>query len=428
MTEQTFLNPDTGKLSATRIAEWIAPDLARGHDGEMYEYRDGIYVRDPDILTKRVAAALDDRWSGTVQKQVEAHLLNVTLPGVGVRALKRGYLDHIVLENGVYYWPEDRFSGHDPTLGAISRLPLRYNKQAACPNFDHWLAQVLGDDAELRRHVWEIIGYLLMTGNPLQKIILFFGEGGNGKGTLLRVIENMLGEENYSAISLHTLVEDRFAASGLYGMTANISGDLSSRFVNEPEILKQVTGGDAITTARKYGHLFTFVPYAVPVFASNDFFRTSDTSYGWRRRWEVIEFTRKVTDYGDFDEQNLFDEGAGIFNCGMRALRQLMDRGKFTPPALAQDATDRLHDAADPLLLWLDEDENVYRSEAARSPKDDVYQRYSRWVRRNGYQPLALGPFGPRLKQLGIRATRRMENGERTRYYEGISVLLGPED
>lgn len=421
-------DPDTGKLSTTRLAEFIAPDLARGVDGEMYEYREGIYERDSDIVTKRVAAALGDRYSTTIQKQAEAHLLNVALMSVGVRALSAGYLDYIVLENGVYNWQQDTFEGHNPLLGALTRLPIRFDRNATAPKFSQWLRDVLSDDSDLQRHVWEIVGYLLMTGNPLQKMVLLYGEGGNGKGTFLRVIRALLGEENYSAISLHTLVEDRFAAAGLYGMIANISGDLSSRFVNEPEILKQITGGDAITTARKYGHQFTFVPYAVPIFASNDFFRTSDTSFGWRRRWEVIEFARKVSDLGDFDERALLGEVQGIFNQAMGALRALMRRQKFAPPALAIDATNRLHDSADPLMLWLDEDDNVVRGDQQASITTDVYARYAKWARINGYQPLSSGPFGARLKQLGIMVTRRMEFGSRKRYYEGIYVFRSPED
>lgn len=418
-----------GKLDATLVAEYVAPDLGRGIDGEYYEYRDGVYRRDPDIITRRVAAALGARFSVTVLKQVEAHLLNITLPQVGVRDLPSGYLDYIVLSNGVYRWRDDTLEGHSPLLGALTSLPIRFDREAAPFNFTTWLTQVLGEDADLQRHVWEIIGYTLMTGNPLQKIVLLHGEGGNGKGTLLRVLRRMLGDDNYSSLSLHTLVEDRFAAAGLYGMIANVSGDLSSRYVNEPEILKQITGGDAITTARKYGQHFTFVPYAVPIFAANEYFRTSDTSAGWRRRWEVVEFGRNVAELpGTFDEQSLFDELPGIFNVAMSALRRLMERGRFDPPAVAVDATRRLHDSADPFMIWMEEDENVRLGADQQSPRADVYARYSRWCTRNGYKPLASEPFGRRLKGVGIRSTESRAGGRYARYYVGISVMLSTED
>ncbi|MFE5408765.1 phage/plasmid primase, P4 family [Microbacterium sp. NPDC056569] len=417
-----------GKLDAVLVAEYIAPDMGRGLDGDYYEYRNGVYRRDPDLVTKRVAAALGSKYSATLQKQVEAHLLNLWIPEVGVRDLPSGYLDYIVLRNGVYHWRRDELEAHSPLLGALTCLPIVHAAGARPFNFDTWLEQVLGDEPELIRHVWEVIGYVLLTGNPLQKIVLLHGEGGNGKGTMLRVLRRLLGEDNYSSLSLHTLVEDRFAAAGLYGVIANISGDLSSRFVNEPEILKQITGGDSITTARKYGQHFTFVPYAVPIFAANEYFRTSDSSYGWRRRWEVIDFTRDVSKLGHFDEQILFDELPGIFNAAMDGLRRLMERGRFAPPQIAVAATQRLHDSADPFMIWLEDDENVRRGPDEYSPRADVYTRYSRWCRSNGYQPLASGPFGNRLKGIGITTSQSRAGGQYVRHYNGISVMLTPTD
>lgn len=427
MSAPSFINPDTEKFDATLLADYIAFEpstLGRGVEGDIYEYRDGVYVRDEQIVTKRVAKALGAKFSTTVLGQVHAHLLNIELPEVGLPDLPRGYLDYIVLENGIYWWRDGQLEQHSSALGAMTKLPITFDAIAKPHSFLAWLEQVLGDDPEIHRHMWEVLGYLLMTGNPLQKIFLLYGEGGNGKGTMLRVIRTLLGRANYSSISMHQLVDDRFATSGLYGKTANISGDLSSRFLSDPQILKEITGGDSISASRKFGHSFEFVPYAVPIFASNEFFRTSDNSIGWRRRWEVIDFVQRVEGAGPFDEQLLFDDAAGIFNYAMEGLRRVMERGKFAPPQAAQDATTRLHDAADPLVLWLDEDDGVYQGPEHTAPTSDVYRRYAGWCRRNGYSPLASGPFGLRLKQLGITRTRPRVGTSRTWHYEGIAVTL----
>lgn len=383
-----------------------------------------MYVRDANVITRRCAKALGASYTKNVQSQAEAHLLNIDLPAVGLPDLPRGYLDYIVLENGIYWWRDGTLEPHSAALGAMTKLPIAHDPIAIPHSFIEWLRQVLPDDEDMIRHVWEVIGYLLMTGNPMQKIFLLYGEGGNGKGTLLRVIRALLGRENYSSISMHQLVDDRFATAGLYGKTANISGDLSSRFLSDPQILKEITGGDSINASRKFGHSFEFVPYAVPVFASNEFFRTSDNSAGWRRRWEVIDFVQKVEGNGPFDEQLLFDEASGIFNYAMEGLRRVMERGRFDPPQVAREATTRLHDAADPFMMWLDEDAAVRQGPDESSPSADVYKRYSGWCRRNGYSPLASGPFGLRLKQLGITRTRPREGLSRVVRYQGISVML----
>ena len=62
-----FFDPITNKLDATLIADYVSAGLGRGLDGEMYEYREGVYVRDPAIVTKKVAKALGSRYSSSVQ-------------------------------------------------------------------------------------------------------------------------------------------------------------------------------------------------------------------------------------------------------------------------------------------------------------------------------------------------------------------------
>lgn len=430
-----FMTPtDPPKLDATLIADYVsAHPTPLGRSAvdaeELYEYRDGVYQRSPYVLTKRVAAALGARYSSTVLGQVAAHMLNIELPEVGLPELPRGYLEYIVVENGIYWWRDDVLAPHTPALGALTKLPITHDPQAKPHYFLDWLHQVLGDDEELHRHLWEVIGYMMMTGNPFQKVVLLMGEGGNGKGTLLRILRSMLGRENYSSISMHQLVEDRFASSGLYGKIANISGDLSGRYLQDTAIMKEITGGDSISASRKHGHAFEFTPYAVPIFASNEYFRTSDNSIGWRRRWEVIEFTKRVEGRSGFDEQYLLEDIPGIFTYAMHALRRLMERGKFAPPQAAQEATDRLHDAADPFMLWLDEDDGVYRGDDQSSPTDDVYRKYSTWCSRNGYTRMSSGQLGVRLKQLGITKSRPRDTlGRRVMHYHGIGVMITPGD
>lgn len=431
-----FIGAD-GKLDATLIADHVAEHptpLGRGVDGDLYEYRQGVFVRDEHIVTKRVAALLGGKYSRTVEGQTEAHLLNKALPEVGLPDLPRGRLEYIVLSNGIYWWGDNTLEPHSPALGALAKLPIEHDPIAIPHSFMAWMTQVFGDDTEMHRHVWEIIGYLMMTGNPFQKIILFHGPGGDGKGTLMRVLRSMLGKQNYSSVSIHQLVDDRFATSALYGKIANISGDLSDRFLSDPQVLKEITGGDSINASRKFGQSFEFVPYAVPLFASNDHFRTSDSSKGWRRRWMVLDFPTPVEELAlagalpYLDEQNLLDDIPGIFNVAMDGLRRLMRRGQFQPPQAAIEATQRMHDDADPFMLWLDEDEHVFLAPTDTTPCIDVYRKYTGWCRRNGYSALASGPFGKRLKGLGIAKTRPRSGTGRTWHYEGIGVILGTTD
>lgn len=427
-----FINSDTGKLSAVLIAEWIASDLGRGIDGAYYEYADGIYQTREGLIKARVAAALADKYSATVQGQVEAHLLNVTIPQVGPPVIPgAGYLDHIVLQNGVYYWQTDEFGGHDPLLGAINRLQFRYDPDAACPVFQDWLAMAFENDTEVIRHVWEILGYLLMTGNPDQLAFLFYGEGGNGKGTLMRVIEHMVGVENMAALTLHQIAEGKFELATLYGKMINLAGDVSSRYIENPEVFKTITGDDFTTTSHKFGAPFKFKSYAVPVFSVNNYFRTSDSSEGWRRRWLALDFNVPLRGrFAGFNEQDLYGEAAGIFNEAMVALRRLMQRTsrpRFDPPRAVKEATRKMHDEADPFMMWFDS-ENVIHGVGQTETRAAVYKHYTKWSRDNGYQALAHGPFGQRLKQAGVGTSQSRAGGSYSRLYTGIGVMIDVHD
>ena len=427
-----FLNPVTEKLSAVAVAEWIASDLGVAVDGTYYEYKDGIYEPTRELIKARVADALGDRYSATVLGQVEAHLLNITIPSVGPPVIPgAGYLDYIVLRNGVYDWKTDVFRGHDPLLGAINKLQFCYEPDADCVVFDDWLNTTFAADEDVIRHVWEMIGYLLMTGNPDQIAFLFFGEGGNGKGTLMRLIEHMIGEDNAAALTLHQIAEGKFELATLYGKMINLAGDVSSRYIENPEIFKTITGDDYVTAQRKFGDPFKFKSYAVPVFSVNNYFRVADSSEGWRRRWLALDFNVSLRGkFAGFNEQQLYDEAPGIFNKAMDALRRLMDRPtrpRFAAPAAVTEATRKMHEEADPFMMWF-RSETVLHSPDHSDSRTRVYKHYAKWSRDNGYHAMAHGQFGGRLKQAGVGSAQSRVGGTYSRLYTGIGVMTDPND
>ena len=49
-------------------------------------------------------------------------------------------------------------------------------------------------------------------------------------------------------------------------------------------------GGDHIQGEHKYGAVFDFTPWAVPVYSANEAFGSADSSEGWWARWVVVPF------------------------------------------------------------------------------------------------------------------------------------------
>ncbi|WP_081860149.1 MULTISPECIES: DNA primase family protein [unclassified Microbacterium] len=312
-----------------------------------------------------------------------------------------------------------------------------------CPNFDAWLNSVLPD--EVHGLLWESLGYMLMTGNPLQTAFLLLGREGTGKSTLLRVLEEMLGRENISAESLKSLTENRFAASSLYGKAANIVGDIDAAYMDDTSLFLQITGGDTMTHERKGKDAFPFRPFAVPIFSTNKVWQSANTSGAYFRRWTILPFDIQVDRSKPFDEAALHAEVPGIFNKAMNALRDLYYRtepkqvfdanGRPTDEVIqeparyfeiigaASEVRERFARESDPIREWMDADELVYAdagNASYRVPRSALYARYVSWCDQNNVRAKSGPKFYTAIRNLGFREFK--SNGVMT--FEGVYVYV----
>jgi putative DNA primase/helicase len=400
----TFFDPKLGLLSE-RLGDAVAADLALGRDGRIWEYEGGVWNpaddgKGNDIVRRRVTRLLGNRYrrehAGIARDVV---LARPDLPRLGDVPDPRW----INTQTGMVDWVTGDLHPHDPAALSTVQLPVDYDLTATCPRFDRWLGQVLDDDSVAL--VWEVIGYLLMSGNPLQKAVLLVGNGGNGKGTLLRVLTHIIGAHNISNVTLHDIVEGKFEVAGIYGKLANIAGDIEARAMNNTAKFKALTGEDTIEVQHKFGQPFRMTAWAVPVFSANQLWQSADNTDGYLRRWLVVPFPNKVDEGNELDERELYAEAPGILIKALEALRRLMARGKFELGAHAAEVKRRFELESDVVKVWLNDDERVLVSEAgnteARVGRTDAYKRYTAWATENGHATLNSANFYKRLEAMG---------------------------
>ena len=122
------------------------------------------------------------------------------------------HTDIINVQNGLLNIWTGELSEHSPDFLSIVQLPLVYNPKTRCPNIGRFLAQVLHPEDVLT--ALEIIGYLLYRTAIYEKAVMLYGNGDNGKGVFIKVIEAFVGSENCSMYhykiwimtSLHQLI------------------------------------------------------------------------------------------------------------------------------------------------------------------------------------------------------------------------------
>lgn len=364
-----YFSPDYG-LMAARLAEAVkaAGPLLIDQDGRLWVYDAGVWRPDDGDVMRRTVVLLGERYRPSHYRTL-VEFLSGSLERFTVAPIS----SMINMRNGLLIWDEDpdpRLIEHNDECLSTVQLPIEWNPDARCPEFDAFLANVLpADDID---RAWEVLGYLMMAGNPLQRMFMLSGSGGNGKGVFLNVARALLGKQNFAAVNIHDLAENRFAAADLYGKLANICGEIDATFIERTGRVKELCGDDDMRAENKGEKAFKFRFWGKALFSANAIPGTSDSSTGWTRRWEVLQFpytptkadpqlsTRVTTDR----------ELSGIANKAVDALRRLMATGSFSTGESRDKAHTEFADKANKVRRWLDDPESaVTRSD----PEDKIF-------------------------------------------------------
>jgi len=248
--------------AARRVLE--AGPLMVDAQGVFWVYGDGVWRPDHTgvEIRRRVVRLLGERYRPT-------HLRTLTevLSTLCERFEVLPTLEVINFGNGMLRWrsdPDPALVEHHPEFMSTVRLPLDWDPAAQCPLFDAFLESAVPEDD--RDRAWQVLGYLLMSGNPLQRMFMLTGTGGNGKGVYLNVLRALLGDENTAAEPLHDLSENRFSTAELHGKLANICGDIDATFIQNTGRIKELCGDDRMKGERKNERQFYFKFWGKAIF------------------------------------------------------------------------------------------------------------------------------------------------------------------
>jgi len=383
-----------------------------GADSDFWEYEGGRWRPNEHVVTDRLVHLLGDDYRkahvGSVEDVVRNRAYRLTGDPVP---------EFMNFRNGMLQWRTGQLFEHSPEYRSTVQLGCDWDPDATCPTFEEFLSDVMHDDYVAL--AWEMIGYLMYSGNPLQVAFLFYGGGGNGKGTLMRVIKELLGEENVASESLDDLNENRFSAINLYGRIANLAGDIDATYQVSTANFKKLTGEDTYPGERKFGHRFNFVPWAVPVFSANSFPGSADVTRGYLRRWIVLHFHKTIPEdrvVNGFSEL-LTRELPGIAAKALPALLALMERGHFDPAGEATKGKEMFAQEIDQVRQWLLRG-GVTGGPNVQTDLGRLYGSYVLWTERAGRKKVSESEFSHRLEGIGYPIVEVAGSV----YHQGISV------
>jgi putative DNA primase/helicase len=285
---------------------------------------------------------------------------------------------------------------HDKADGMTYSLPFGYDKKAICPAFDQYLDRVL-PDRECQTVLMEFLGWIFLRDLKLEKMLVLYGSGHNGKSVLCDIVNNLLGKVNISSMSLDSLKtpEKRLPLVGkLLNYGSEISGSLST------EAFKKASSGEALEFRRLYGDTFETTDYARLAFNANNLPAETEITDGFFRRFLIIPFDQKITmKERDPDLANKISatELPGVMNRMLAGMRRLRISREFSQCRKADDCLKAYQLESDTVAQFLD-DGGWKSSETEHRSKGEFYQDYREYCISSGFHALGVKNFSSRLK------------------------------
>lgn len=385
-----------------------------GRDLDFWSYDGGVWKPDHYVVQHRLIDLLENAYKHThttnTQDVVQRHAQAIT--GDPLEPMMN-------FRNGMLEWRTGTLVDHDPAYGSTVQLGTEWLPEQECPRFEAFLNDVMHPDYVAL--AWEMIGYLMLSGNPRHVAFLFYGSGGNGKSTLMDTVGMLLGKDNIASESLDDLNGNRFRTASLFGKIANLAGDIDATYQENTATFKRITGEDEITAEHKNMPPFRFQSWAVPVFSANKFPGSSDVTEGYLRRWIVLHFHKRIPASKMIDRDKLMATFAaelpGIAAKAVAALRVLDDRGHFDPQGEATKGKEEFAMAIDQVRQWL-VDGDVTGGPEVETELRRLYASYVLWAERSNQRKLREAEFSHRLEAIGFEITRVAGSV----YHKGISV------
>ena len=306
----------------------------------------------------------------------------------------------------------------------MSQVPRIYDPKAQCRKISAFLYDAV--EREKIRNIVKMFGYFLYRSMVYEKSFFLVGNGGNGKGTLIKIIEAFFGKENCSSESLHTLVSDRFAPAELYQKYVNTFADLKGERLPETGPFKMLTSGDRMSAQKKYGKRFQFRNFAKMVYSTNNPPDLSDNSYAAYRRLVIIPFD-KTYEINDTFLADLTSEGelSGLLNLALKGWRMLKDDGGFEQESVEKIRQEYQY-RSNNVKQFMDDQCKVDWSDPTCFIKTDIlYEAYREFCKKLALRALEFNIFGSNLSQFGVVNKQRRikdQNGRKERFYIGIDL------
>lgn len=290
------------------------------------------------------------------------------------------------------------------------QLPFEYDPEAQTPLFQSYLNKVQ-PDIDRQMILAEYLAYLFIKTSTLklEKTLLLYGTGANGKSVFFEVVNALLGgDENVSSYSLQNLTNDNgYFRAMLANKLVNYASEINGKL--ETSIFKQLVSGEPVDARLPYREPFTLTNYAKLIFNCNELPKDVEQSSAYFRRFLIVPFEVTIAE-PEQDKQLaqkiIRHELSGVFNWVLAGLQRLMKQKNFTPSEAVSRQLELYKRQSDTVQLFLS-DEEYEKSIDGYIEFKDLFSLYRTYCNDSGYHYCSKKTFGERLRTAGFVTERK---------------------
>lgn len=442
-----YVDPDGNPTMINRDGIWLRWETTHWIELTETQINSELYLRTQDAFyvkfDKEGRPLVDDfgkpklaPWNptrssiGELRSALQARMDNSREFGTDVVSniwLKGSCPDRVMsFSNGLLNLRSRKMIGHTAAYFNQTSVPYGFAPDARQPvEWLKFLDSIWGSDPDSIALLQEWFGYVLSGRTDLQKILLFLGPPGSGKGTIGRILARLLGEQNYVGIMFSTLATN-FGKQNLIGRSVlNVTDGRLQRdhIVPVMEFLLSVSGEDPVQLDRKNRMPWNGTLPTRIMITSNGIPSFPDESGALARRYLTLDTVRpaEVVDRGI--EARCAQELSGILLWALAGLDRLDRNGEFTSPISSATVISLRNRQAAPVGAFLDD--WCATGQETEETKTDLYEAYKAWCAVEGVEhPMKLAQFAASLYETGkgVKPQRVRRNGKQVQVFSGVKL------
>ena len=233
--------------------------------------------------------------------------------------------------NGTYDLDTNTFRQHDLEDFCTLQCTTNYVEGQTATKWIEVVSQIFGGDQELVSYVRRLLGKSIYGGDANPTFNIFFGDGCNGKSTVVQTIGSLLG--GYSCSLPSEMLDSRKEMhpqyyAQLFGRRYAMFAEMENGVPLAEGTVKKLTSSDEIEARRMYENSWTFTPTHTSIICTNHKPKIKGSDTGIWRRLRLIPFEVDLSDRVDLKlAEKLEREKAGIANWLIQGYREYVEQG-----------------------------------------------------------------------------------------------------